>query len=142
MTSLISRLHSTPDLCGIARAADGRVAEFRRKGVVDLYTLVASDPDFLRGGMLADRVIGRGAALLAVKGGVAEVFADTISQHALDVLDAAAVRYSYGRLVPYIINWAGDGMCLVEALTLHVSDPDVAFPLIHDFLLERGMITQ
>jgi iron complex outermembrane receptor protein len=140
MTSLISLLHSTPDLCGVARSADGRIADFHRKGVVDLYTLVTTDPDFLSGGQLADRVIGRGAALLAVKGGVSEVYADTLSEHALEVLEKAGVKYTYGKLVPQITNWTGDGMCLVEALTLKVSDPDVALPLIHDFLQERGII--
>lgn len=140
MLSLISLLHSTPDLCGVARSADGRIVDFHRKGVVDLYTLVTSDPAFLRGGQLADRVIGRGAALLAVKGEVTEVYADTLSEHALEILQKADVRYSYDKLVPHITNWAGDGMCLVEALTLEVSDPDVALPLIHDFLQERGII--
>ena len=51
-----------------------------------------------------------------------------------------SVPYTYGRLVPNIINWEGTGPCLVEALTLHVTDPDAAVPLIRQFFIDRGML--
>ena len=137
MEDLIQQLHSSPAIHGLARSADGQMREFHRKGVVDLYDLITDEPSFLTGGQLADRIIGRGAALLAVKGGVASVHADLISEPALQVLTDAQVPLTYDRLVPHIINWTGDGMCLVEALTLDINDLDEAHRLIGVFLQPR-----
>jgi hypothetical protein len=137
MEDLKQYLHSSPAIHGVARSADGQLREFHRKGVVDLYDLITNEPSFLAGGQLADRIIGRGAALLAVKGGVACVHADLISEPALEVLTNALVPLSYDRLVPHIINWTGDGMCLVEALTLDTNDLDEAYRRIGEFLQPR-----
>lgn len=137
MEELKHYLHSHDDVLGVARAADGRLSEFHRKGVIDLYDLVTNEPSFLAGGLLADRIVGRGAALLAVKGGVAQIHADLISEHALEVLKAANVVVTYDHIVPHIINWTGDGMCLVESLTLHIDDPEEAYLRIGEFLEPR-----
>ena len=63
---------------GVVRSVQGELRTFSRRGVADLFSLVADEPDFLRGASVADRVIGRGAALLLVKGGAREVYAQVI----------------------------------------------------------------
>jgi len=137
MESLVSYLHSHEKALGVVRSADGRLHEFHRRGVVDLYDLLTSDPAFMKGGLLADRIIGRGAALLAAKGGIVAVYADLLSEPALEVLKEAGMSISYNQLVPHITNWAGDGMCFVEALTLDTSDLDEAYRRIGTFLETR-----
>lgn len=119
---------------GVACSAGGELRMFHRKGVIDLYTLVTDAPMFLKGGKLADRVIGRGAALLAIKGGVSEVYAHLMSESALDVLRRANVQTSYSTLQPHIINRTGDGICPVEQLTQSVDSPDEAYKLISNFI--------
>ncbi len=136
MQNLISYLHSAPSILGVARSADGQLHEFHSKGIIDLYTLVTERPTFLRNGLLADEVIGRGAALLLVKAGAKEVWADMISEQALDVLKAAGIPTSYEKKVPYIINRTHTGMCPVEQLTQHITDPDEAYRQIGKFLAE------
>ena len=83
---------------------------------------------------MADRVIGRGAALLMVKGGVREVFAYVISQPALDILREADIPTSFATLQPNIINRTGTDICPIEKLTVATTDPDEAYRLIGDFL--------
>ncbi|MCQ2227114.1 MAG: DUF1893 domain-containing protein [Bacteroidales bacterium] len=119
---------------GAVCSADGHVRTFARKGVIDLFSLVDSEPDFLRGGRIADRVIGRGAALLLVKGGVTEVFAYVMSEPAHSVLEQAGIKTSYAVMQPNIINRTGTDICPVEKLTSQTSDPDEAFSLIRGFL--------
>lgn len=119
---------------GIVRSAKGELRQFRRRGVADLFELVTAEPDFLRGASVADRVIGRGAALLLVKGGVSEVYARVISAGALAVLRSAGIETEYGELVPNIINRSGTGICPVEQLTADTSDPDEAYERIRKFL--------
>lgn len=123
-----------PQCRGAVRSAGGEVRLFRRRGVADLYELSASEPGFLRGGAAADKVVGRGAALLFVRGAVAELYARVISTGALSVLRRAGMRVEYGEEVPHIVNRAGTGICPVERLTAATDDPDEAFLLIKQFV--------
>lgn len=87
--------------------------------------------------MLADRVIGRGAALLAIKAGVSEVYAELISQPALEAFKQKNIKVAYSTLTPNIINRLGTGTCPVEQLTTNVDSPDEAYELIGKFLQEQ-----
>lgn len=122
------------DVRGIARSSDGTVVTFHNGGVLDLFNLLNDSPGFLDGGILADRVIGRGAALLLIKGKVAQVYAKLISCPALNVLLHAGVDVCYDQQVPNIINRMGNGICPVEQLTINVDDPNEAFSKIRNFL--------
>lgn len=122
---------------GVARSSDGALRRFTRRGVADLFGLVTAEPGFLRGASVADRVIGRGAALLLVKGGVSEVYASVISDGALALLLRAGIKVEYGTHVPNIINRAGTGICPVEQLTAGTESPDEAYDLIKQFLEEK-----
>lgn len=119
---------------GVVRSAQGEVAVFRRRGVVDLFELSTARPGFLRGASAADRVVGRGAALLFVRGGVSRIYAGIVSAGALDVLRRGGVSVEYGTQVPHIINRAGTGICPVEQLTASTDDPDEAYNLIKKFI--------
>lgn len=119
---------------GVVRSVDGEVRVFRRRGVVDLYELSATAPGFLRGGLAADKVVGRGAALLFVRCGVSGLYARVVSSGALDVLRRGGVRVEFDTEVPHIINRSGTGICPVEQLTACTDDPDEAFSLIRRFI--------
>lgn len=119
---------------GVARSAKGEIKEFRRRGVADLFSLLTDEPQFLCRASVADRVIGRGAALLLLKGGAERVFARTISTGALEVLRRAGVEVAFGEEVPFIINRTGDGMCPVERLTADTQSPGEAYRRIGTFL--------
>lgn len=120
--------------CGVVRSVQGELRMFSRRGVADLFNLVADEPDFLRGASVADRVIGRGAALLLVKGGAREVYAQVISSGALEVLRSVGIETSFDKEVPNIINRTGTDICPVEKLTASTSSPDEAYERIKQFL--------
>ena len=123
------------DTCrGIVRSVSGEIRRFERRGVADLFSLLTDEPDFLRGASVADKVIGRGAALLLVKGCVREVYARVISSSALGVLRRAGIEVSFGEEVANIINRAGTDICPVEKLTACTESPDEAYLMIKEFL--------
>ena len=119
---------------GVVRSVQGELRTFSRRGVADLFSLVADEPDSLRGASVADRVIGRGAALLLVKGGAREVYAQVISSGALEVLRSVGIETSFDKEVPNIINRTGTDICPVEKLTASTSSPDEAYERIKQFL--------
>lgn len=106
----------------------------RQRGVSDLLRILRTTPSLLAGSFIADKVVGKGAAALMAVGGVSSVYADTLSQSALDMLQSAGITVSYGVCVPAIINRAGTGICPVEQLCAAISDPAKCIPLIESFI--------
>ncbi len=101
----------------------GVVRRFTQRGVADLYQLSVEEPEFLRGAMVADKVVGKGAAAFMVLYGVRELFTHTVSEGAYSLLFDGGVELRCERIVPHIINRAGDGWCPVEMLCRECNDP-------------------
>lgn len=105
-----------------------------QRGVKDLLELLHTEPQLLDGAMIADKVVGKGAAALMVLGGVKSVYAGVISEPAIALLDDAGIALAYSERVPNIINRAGTGICPVEELCAGCATPEECLPLIEDFV--------
>ncbi len=132
MKQLIQQLHEGGYSCVIRQGEEVRT--FTRRGVADLYDLLYQDPDFMRGALLADKVVGKGAAALMILGGIARIYTDLISQPALELLQAAAIPVEYITLVPHIENRDKTGWCPVETLCYQETSAEAILPLIDDFI--------
>lgn len=100
------------------------------KGIAPILKIINEAPDFLKGAYVADKVIGKAAALLLRYAGVERLYARTLSQLAVQVLDDSFMTYEYDQMVPNIINRTGDGMCPMEQKVLNISDPAEAYKLL------------
>ena len=110
------------------------------RGVLPLY-LAVTDPAYdTEGASAADKVTGKGAALLCAYGKIKELHTGTISETAADVLKKAGITFSYDRMVPHITNRQGDGRCPVESLSADIDVPADAINPIKDFLAGIGVI--
>lgn len=133
MKELINKLKEN-GILGAMRSSSGEIKLFRKHGVADLYELLATEPSFLHGASVADRVIGKGAALLLIKGCVSKVYAALISHKALHLLQDASIEVTFRQEVPFIKNREGNGLCPVEALTGDTDSPEDAYIRIGLFL--------
>ncbi|MDD4295728.1 MAG: DUF1893 domain-containing protein [Ruminiclostridium sp.] len=88
--------------------------------------------------VLADKVIGRAAALLAVLCGITSIYTHIISEEAKRVLEFYKIPVTYEKLVPYIINRGGDGRCPMEELSIGVNEPIDMYNKIIKWLAERN----
>ena len=59
MEELINLLHTGGYSCVIAN--EGKIRTFTQRGVADLYDLLTREPEFLKGALIADKVVGKGA---------------------------------------------------------------------------------
>lgn len=80
------------------------------------------DGDYL---ILIDRVIGKGALMLAELIGVDAIFTPLTSQTALDYNKQLDIPLYYEDLVPYIENRDRSGMCPIEQSVKNTNDPDI-----------------
>lgn len=82
--NLIHLLHSGQYSCVIAN--NESIRTFKQSGIADLYGLLRQDAPFLQGAVIADKVVGKAAATLMILGNARRIYADVISQPALELL--------------------------------------------------------
>lgn len=84
--------------------------------IIDLY-----EKDMLAGAFVADKIVGKAAAMVFTVGGVAQCYAENISEGALKWLTDHNIPTEYTNISEHIINRTGDGICPME---LTVQDID------------------
>lgn len=92
--------------------------------------------DGLNGWSAADRVVGRGAALLYALLGAKELYAEVLSRSAEEVLKLHNIPFYCETLTDMIVNRRGDGPCPMEAATAGITDPQQGLKAIQEKLRE------
>ena len=105
----------------------------RERGVKPLLDFLSSGLSF-KGAFAADKTIGAGAAYLYVLLGVDSLWANVISESALEILKSNNINVFYEQLVPYIINRKGDGVCPIETAVENAKSSEEAYQLIVETL--------
>lgn len=117
---------------------DGQViATGTRDGVGELLDAVAQHGDALRGASLADKVVGKAVAMVAVHAGLADVYTPLGSQAAAAVLNANNIPFTAERMVPLIQNKRNDGACPMERLTMPLTEPADAVIALQNFVAQK-----
>ena len=112
---------------------NGEIREFYNRRVIDIVSLIKSGENYLDGAIIADKVIGKVASTLLVLAGVKEIYAKTISEYAIEVLENNNIKYSFGNRVDYIINNDKTGMCPMENKFKDENDLKV----IYDYFINK-----
>ena len=113
----------------------GQPNYFGNGGVKDLFRLLKEEPEWLRGALVADKVVGKGAAALMVLGGVEELYTEVISRPALELLERHQVRVSFTTLVEQISNRTQTGPCPIESRCSGCQTPEECLRKIEEFIL-------
>ena len=92
------------------------------RGVAPLMGWLESGVD-LHGYSVADKVVGKGAALIYALLGPDAVFASVMSEQARAVLLSAGIATSYDELVDHIDNREKTGPCPIEEAVAGIFDP-------------------
>lgn len=119
--------------------SDGTLITSEKKGIAPMMALLEEDKDILKGAYVADRVIGRAAALLMEKAGVAAAFGELVSRHALKAFGKSGIPFTYGKEADYIINRTKTGMCPMEQTVLDIEDAEEAYEALRKKLAELSV---
>ena len=123
-----SLLHTSAST--IAVVSNGEVFTSHERGVKPLLHLLSERKGFLKGSSVADKVIGKAAALLMVLGEIKEVHTLIISEQAIKVFEKYNIPCFYDKKVDRIVNRTGDGLCPMESLCLNIDNPQEAMTKI------------
>lgn len=88
----------------------------------------------LEGAAVADRVVGKAAALLLRDSKVIKVHGEVMSEEALKILEEAGIEVSYEELVPNILNRDRTDLCPLEKMSLEIESGEDLADKINDRL--------
>lgn len=109
------------------RCKNGEITVSEERGIRPMIDWLEADPECLRGASVADKVVGRAAAMLMVYGGVSEVYTNVISVRALELLRENNIPCTYVNTCDAVSNRRGDGICPMERAVAPIKDPAEAF---------------
>ena len=112
------------------------------KGIRPMFILATELKGKVKDGALADRVIGKGAAILAGYIGIKEIYTDLISQGGIERLDYYKIPYSMENSCEYIKNRDKTGYCPIEDISKDIEDPLILIESIKEFFkkISKGEI--
>ena len=122
-------------------AKRGRVIfETSSHGIDGLMKAIEELDKEMKGSAVADKIVGKAAALLCVYTGVVAVFAVTASEKGIQVLKDNNVLCRFESKVPHILNSQRSDICPFEKLVINISNPKKAYEKLRAFAAERKLI--
>lgn len=113
----------------IALCKDGNIITSDKRGVAPMADFIFNNVN-LSGYSVADKVVGKAAAMLFALAGITSVYAIVISTAGKDFLRSKGIQVEYVAEVPYVVNRTGTGICPMEQTVEALSDPSVAYERI------------
>ena len=104
----------------------GMLESRRGRGVMPLLDFYDQKAGKFTGAIVVDKVIGRAAAMIAIRGRARAVYGEIMSEDALELLEKHDTPADYGQLVPRILNAKRDGLCPLEQSVAGIEDPALA----------------
>ena len=114
------------------------VYKSKEKGIKPMFALATEMKDEAKGGSLADRVIGKGAAILCGYVGIKEVFTELISEGGVNKLKEKNIPYEMDKSCEYIKNRDKTDYCPIEKLSMDIEDPEVFIQAVKDFFMKMN----
>jgi hypothetical protein len=89
----------------------------------------------LAGTAVADKIVGRAAAMLCVYSEVKSVFAITITEGALKLLTKNRVAHKFEKYVRKLMNSQGTDVCPFEKAIRDIDDPKEALKILRSIVI-------
>lgn len=103
------------------------------KGIKPTFTLATEMKELANGGSLADRVIGKGAAILCGYIGIKEIYTELISEGGVRTLEKYNIPYTMDKSCEYIKNRDKTDYCPIEKLSMNIEEPEIFIQSVKEF---------
>lgn len=99
------------------------IFQSQERGIKPMYILARENKSLAKNSTIADKVIGKGAALLCAHIGIEKVHTGLISSSAKEVLRKYNIEYEFENSCEYIKNRDETGYCPIEEISMDIDDP-------------------
>lgn len=107
------------------------------RGIKPIYDNYLENKEYFFDSSVADRVIGKAAAILLVSSGVKEIYTDLISQSALDYFEERKIKVSYAEKTDTILNREKNDLCPMEKLSMDNPTSEELMKRVGDFFANK-----
>lgn len=107
------------------------------RGIKPLFDFITQHPQMAQHASVADKVIGKAAALLAVYGGINAIFAELSTYQAQKICQENQIFFEAKQLVEAIENRDKTDLCPMEKLSEGVTVPKEMVEKVYHFLNNR-----
>lgn len=121
-------IRRTGDFAYVFLSNDGEITGYER-GIAPLLNIMDTGTD-MRAYSVADKVVGKAAAMLYAKMKIKCLHAEVMSLPAKEILDCRGIPCSYGELTEMIRNRKGDGRCPMEQTVAETDDLEEGIALL------------
>lgn len=104
------------------------------RGIKPMYILSTDMKVETKGASIADRVIGKGAAMLCTYLNIEEVYGELMSESGINVLHKSNIKYTIKESCEFIQNRDKTDLCPIEKRSLDIEDPEILLKRIKSFL--------
>jgi len=105
-------------------------------GIRGLLQAIGKLGEEMAGSSVADKVVGRAAALLLAYSSVREVYASVLSREGMKVLKENRIKIEHQTLVQTILNQTGKDTCPFEKFSSQITSLDTAYEQLKNFAEE------
>lgn len=102
-----------------------------KSGIAPMIDFISEGID-LKGFSVADKIVGKAAAMLFVLAEVKSAYGEVMSEEGFDFLQANGIESSYSVLTEKIINRSGTDICPMEKTVRNIFAPTEAFSAIKE----------
>ncbi|RLI47180.1 hypothetical protein DRO69_01235 [Candidatus Bathyarchaeota archaeon] len=106
----------------------------KSQGIRGLLQAIEKIGKQLRGSSVADRIVGRAAALLCAYFKASSVFAVTLSEEGEKMLKENEISYRFENRVPNILNYKRTDICPFEKHVMKLTKPEEAYEKLKSFI--------
>jgi len=118
----------------VVQTAAGEILTSDERGIRPPLRWLREDPAVLKNAAVADKVIGKAAALLFAYGGVKSIWAECMSDAAINFLSSTGIAFEYATRVEAILMRNGSDICPMERRAAELCDPTAAFQLFSEVI--------
>lgn len=108
----------------------------RARGIAPMYDIAMNHRGKAEGATVVDRVIGRGAAIIAAHIGIRQVYGELVSDGAKEILEKNDISYSFLQDTSYIQNRTKTDYCPIEKLSMGNEEGENLLKKVGEFLEE------
>jgi hypothetical protein len=123
--------------CSVVVIKEGKVlTEKQGDGIRPILDAIVELGEGMHGTVVGDRILGKASALLCVYSKVDGVYSPQATKTAIAVLIRAGIPGQTEKIIPYVKNRNGDGVCPFEKILTDIDSPEEAYKILKEKVIE------
>ena len=115
----------------IVLIANNEMIISNQKGIIPLLELINNNKK-LNDFSVADKVVGKAAAILIIKANIKNVYAKTLSISAKNLFEEKNINVKYASLVDFIKNKDNTDICPMEKVIANIDDIEEGYKILKE----------